>query len=62
MDATIGMGYGTTLVPLLFVLKLPPAVKEAALLSQLLANLAATFFHHRVGNFDFWNDHKGDHL
>jgi hypothetical protein len=57
MDATIGMGYGTTLVPLLFVLNLPPAVKEAALLSQLLANISATFFHHSVGNFNLWKDH-----
>jgi len=57
MDASIGMGYGTTLVPLLFVLKLPPAVKEAALLSQLLANIAAAFFHHKVGNFNLWKDH-----
>jgi uncharacterized protein len=58
MDATIGMGYGTTLVPLLLVLRLPPAVKEAALLSQLLANVSAAFFHHRAGNFNFWKDHS----
>lgn len=58
MDATIGMGYGTTLVPLLFVLKLPPAVKEAALLSQLLANISATFFHHQAGNIDLLKDRK----
>ncbi|MDD4889792.1 MAG: sulfite exporter TauE/SafE family protein [Phycisphaerae bacterium] len=57
MDATIGMGYGTTLVPLLFVLKLPPAVKEAALLSQLLANISVSFFHHQAGNYNFWKDH-----
>jgi hypothetical protein len=58
MDATIGMGYGTTLVPVLFVLHLPPAVKEAALLSQLLANIAAAFFHHQAGNYNFWKDHS----
>lgn len=56
MDATIGMGYGTTLVPVLLILKLPPGVKEAALLSQLLANIAAAFFHHKVGNADLWKD------
>jgi uncharacterized protein len=57
LDASIGMGYGTTLVPLLFVLQLPPAVKEAALLSQLLANISAVFFHHQVGNFNLLKDH-----
>lgn len=56
MDGTIGMGYGTTLVPLLFILKLPPAVKEAALLSQLLANISVVFFHHQAGNIDLWKD------
>jgi len=57
IKATIGMAYGTTLVPLLFILKLPPAVKEAVLLSQLLADISAAFFHHQVGNFNFWKDH-----
>jgi uncharacterized membrane protein YfcA len=57
-DTTMGMGYGTMLVPLLFVLKLPPAVKEAVLLSELLAKTSATFFHHQVGNFNFWKDHS----
>jgi uncharacterized membrane protein YfcA len=57
MDATIGMGYGTTLTPVLLILGYPAtAVVQAALLSQFLANIAATFFHHQAGNFDFWRD------
>jgi len=59
MDATIGMGYGTTLTPILIVLGYPVAmVVPAALLSQLLANVSVAFFHHRAGNFNFWNDHQ----
>lgn len=59
MDATIGMGYGTTLTPILLVLGYPVGiVVPAALLSQLLANISAAFFHHQTGNFDFWNDHQ----
>jgi hypothetical protein len=58
MDATIGMGYGTTLTPILLVLGYPVGiVVPAALLSQLLANISAAFFHHQTGNFNFWNDH-----
>lgn len=59
MDATIGMGYGTTLTPILLVLGYPVGiVVPAALLSQLLANLSAAFFHHETGNFNFWKDHQ----
>lgn len=59
MDATIGMGYGTTLTPILLILGYPLGlVVPAALLSQLLANLSAAFFHHQTGNFDFWKDHQ----
>lgn len=59
MDATIGMGYGTTLTPILLILGYPVGmVVPAALLSQLLANISAAFFHHQAGNFHFWNDHQ----
>jgi uncharacterized membrane protein YfcA len=59
MDATIGMGYGTTLSPALLILGFPvKAVVPAALLSQLLANLSVAFFHHQAGNYNFWKDHR----
>ncbi len=59
MDATIGMGYGTTLTPVLLILGYDvKRVVAAALLSQLLANIAAVVFHHRSGNVDFWEDHR----
>ncbi len=54
VDATVGMGYGTTLVPLLLLLKLSPGqVVPAILFSQLICGLLAGFFHHREGNVDF---------
>lgn len=59
VDATIGMGYGTTLSPLLVILGYPVrAVVPAAVLSQLAGNLSAAFFHHQVGNVDFLRDRR----
>ncbi|HEY3358171.1 MAG TPA: sulfite exporter TauE/SafE family protein [Polyangia bacterium] len=59
VDATIGMGYGTTLTPVLLILGYPvKTVVAAALLSQLLANVAVAFFHHQAGNYDFWRDRR----
>jgi uncharacterized membrane protein YfcA len=56
-DATVGMGYGTTLVPVLVILGYPIAmIVPAALLSQLVANVSAAFFHHRAGNLNFVRD------
>jgi uncharacterized membrane protein YfcA len=54
MDAALGMGYGTTLTPLLLILGFEPLeVVPAVLLSQFVASLTAGFFHHRFGNVDF---------
>lgn len=59
IDATIGMGYGTTLTPLLLILGYPVTViVPAAVLSQLCGNISASFFHHRAGNVDFLRDHQ----
>jgi len=59
VDATLGMGYGTILTPLLLLLGLAPLqVVPAVLFSQFLAGLAGGFWHHRLGNvsFDFRRD------
>jgi uncharacterized membrane protein YfcA len=59
IDATIGMGYGTTLTPILMLLGYPiHAIIPAAVLSQLAGNLSAAYFHHQVGNVDFLRDSK----
>ena len=59
VDATIGMGFGTTLTPILLLLGYPVAViVPCAVLSQLIGNVSAVFFHHQVGNVDLLKDRK----
>ena len=59
VDTIFGMGYGTILSPLLFIMGLTPLqVVPAVLFSQFLAGIVAGFWHHRLGNvtFDFRRD------
>lgn len=53
MDSTLGMGYGTTLTPVLMLFGFGPMqIIPAVLLSELITGLLAGFFHHREGNVD----------
>lgn len=53
-DATLGMGYGTALTPILLLIGLEPLqVVPAVLVSALVAGLAASLAHHKVGNVNF---------
>lgn len=59
VDSSLGMGYGTTLVPILICLGFSPgALVPAVLLSELVTGLFAAVMHHRAGNvrFDFGPD------
>ncbi len=57
MDSSLGMGYGTTLTPLLLIAGFAPlTIVPAVLLSELLTGLAAGLFHQRDGNIDLPND------
>jgi uncharacterized membrane protein YfcA len=59
IDSSLGMGYGTTLTPLLLLLGFNPlAVVPAILASELVTGGLAAYLHHREGNvtFDFRND------
>ena len=59
IDSSLGMGYGTTLTPLLLILGYSPLVViPAILMSEFLTGSFAAFMHHRIGNvkFDFRND------
>ena len=61
MDATLGMGYGTTLTPVLLLLGFAPLqVVPAILMAQFIAGIFAATMHNGVGNvsFDFKNDHE----
>ena len=54
MDSTLGMGYGTTLTPLLLLLGFEPLeIVPSILLSELITGVLAGFTHHSVGNVDF---------
>ena len=53
LDSSLGMGYGTTLTPLLMLAGYAPLeIVPAVLLSELLTGLAAGAMHHRDGNID----------
>ena len=54
MDSTLGMGFGTTLTPLLLIMGYEPLqVIPAVLISELFSGLSAGIFHHKEGNVDF---------
>ncbi len=53
-DSSLGMGYGTTLTPvLLFMGYTPMQVVPAILLSEMITGILAGFAHHFIGNADF---------
>jgi uncharacterized membrane protein YfcA len=58
VDSTLGMGYGTTLTPLLLIFRFDKALQivPSVLFTELVTGLTAGFMHHRVGNVNF---HKG---
>ncbi|MFP4197948.1 MAG: sulfite exporter TauE/SafE family protein [Methanomassiliicoccales archaeon] len=59
VNVTLGMGYGTTLTPLLLIVGFAPlAVIPSILLAGFLSGALASVLHDRAGNvdFDFRND------
>jgi len=54
MDSTLGMGYGTTLTPILMLFGFGPlAIVPCVLLSELITGITAGLAHHKVGNVSF---------
>lgn len=54
VDSSLGMGYGTTLTPLLLIMGYKPLqVVPAILLSELFSGFSAAFFHHKFKNTNF---------
>jgi len=54
IDSTLGMGYGTTLAPVLLIMGYNPLqVVPAILFSELVSGLTAAFFHHKFKNSNF---------
>ncbi|MCU0833918.1 MAG: sulfite exporter TauE/SafE family protein [Chromatiaceae bacterium] len=57
IDSSLGMGYGTTLTPLLLLAGFEPLqIVPAVLFSELLTGIAAGVLHHRDGNIDLLGD------
>ncbi len=53
VDSSLGMGYGTTLTPLLLLLGYEPAeIVPAVLLSECITGVLAGLFHYEFGNID----------
>lgn len=62
MDATIGMGYGTTLTPILLLMGFSPLqIVPAVLLSQFICGIFAAYLHHGTGNVFFDFNHDPNH-
>jgi uncharacterized membrane protein YfcA len=60
VDSSLGMGYGTSLTPLLLLLGFSPLqVVPAVLFSEFVTGLSAAFFHHSIRNVNF-NRHSKD--
>ena len=54
IDSSLGMGYGTSLVPILLLMGFKPLeIVPAILLSEFLTGTLAGIMHHKAGNVDF---------
>lgn len=54
VDSSLGMGYGTTLTPIMLALGFEPLqIVPAVLFSEALTGILAGFFHHEFGNVNF---------
>ena len=54
IDSTLGMGYGTTLTPVLMIIGFGPlAIVPCVLLSELITGITAGLAHHKAGNVNF---------
>jgi len=59
VDSSLGMGYGTTLTPLLLLMGFEPLqIVPAVLLSEFCTGITAGWLHHRDGNVDLLRDPK----
>ncbi|MCK4305436.1 MAG: sulfite exporter TauE/SafE family protein, partial [Candidatus Eisenbacteria sp.] len=53
VDSSLGMGYGTTLTPLLIIFGYSPLqIVPAVLLSEFISGISSGLLHHRLGNVD----------
>lgn len=63
VDSSLGMGYGTSLAPILLLMGFEPLqVVPAILLSEFVSGITAGFFHHSLKNVDFRPRSKDAHV
>ncbi len=54
MDSSLGMGYGTTLTPVLLAFGYQPLqLIPSVLFSEFVSGFSSSYFHHDAGNVDF---------
>jgi len=59
IDSSLGMGYGTTLTPLLLLVGFEPLqIVPCVLLSEFVTGITAGLMHHRDGNMDLLRDRR----
>ncbi len=59
LDSSLGMGYGTTLTPLLLLAGFAPLqIVPCVLMSEFFTGLSAALLHHREGNVDLIRDRE----
>jgi uncharacterized membrane protein YfcA len=57
IDSGLGMGYGTTLTPILLLAGYEPLqVVPAILVSELFSGILAGLLHQKAGNLNLFND------
>lgn len=63
IDSSLGMGYGTSLAPLLILMGFEPLqVVPAVLFSEFLSGITAASFHHSLQNVNFKPRSKDTHV
>ena len=59
VDSTLGMGYGTTLMPILLLAGFAPLqIVPALLLTEFVTGIGGAVLHHREGNVDLLHNRK----
>jgi len=63
IDSSLGMGYGTSLTPILLLMGFEPLqVVPAVLFSEFVSGITAAFFHHSVRNVNLKPKSKDAHV
>ncbi|MFC1808955.1 sulfite exporter TauE/SafE family protein [Candidatus Omnitrophota bacterium] len=63
IDSSIGMGYGTSLTPILLIMGFTPLeIVPAVLFSEAVSGTTAAFFHHRLNNARFERRSRDTHV